>query len=158
MAGLDPSRRRICADLAHGSWSRALALSEPEAWEQRKTLFGFLKDPQIELNPLVEWAAQTTTQFDFLMDQLENLTVDLLRWSLSATVENPERYAWLNQDGGTALATHARKTLTKRGNISDARDFWIARAERLSQARQEALTPMNRKLLVQDVLIPWLET
>ena len=30
------------------------------------------------------------------------------------------------------------------------------RAERLARARQEALAPLNRKLLVQDLLLPWL--
>jgi hypothetical protein len=31
------------------------------------------------------------------------------------------------------------------------------RALRLARARQEALAPLNRKLLIQDLLLPWLQ-
>ena len=37
------------------------------------------------------------------------------------------------------------------------REFLVARAERMARARQEMLAPVNKKLLVQDILLPWLE-
>ena len=37
------------------------------------------------------------------------------------------------------------------------RSFLVERAERMARARQEMLAPVNKKLLAQDILLPWLE-
>ena len=64
---------------------------------------------------------------------------------------------WLNIDGAMALQNHSTFLTQRLGSIEGARTFWIARSERIAQARREALAPLNRKLLIQDVLMPWLE-
>ncbi|MBL7714614.1 MAG: AAA family ATPase [Bdellovibrionales bacterium] len=35
------------------------------------------------------------------------------------------------------------------------RQFWISSVIRISKARQESLSPVNRKILIQDILLPW---
>ena len=149
---IDPRRRTICARLAHGSWAKALAMADDEVWEERKILFDFLKSPHECVNPLLDWATQNPSHFDLLLDQLENLTWDLIRSTLASPVPN-----WVNEDGATALSAHAQAVIRAKGGRGEARNFWTARAERIATARQQSLAPLNRKLLVQDILLPWLE-
>ncbi len=149
----DPKRRQVCARLAQGSWSRALSLARDEAWDQRQTIFGFVQDPGSQLNALVDWAALAPANFDLLIDQLEQVAGELIRFSIA---EDPSCYAWINSDGAGALSAHAQAMTRKPGGIESARHFWTERAERLARARREALAPLNRKILVQDLLIPWL--
>jgi DNA polymerase III delta prime subunit len=157
LAGVSPDRARICAELAQGSWAKALGLANEEMWEHRQALFGFLKEPASQLSALVDWASQEPRHFDLLVDQLEQATCELIRWSVSPATANPEGYHWANADGRTALVHHAKSAVKRQGSVARARDLWIERSLRLARARQEALAPLNRKLLVQDLLLPWLE-
>jgi DNA polymerase-3 subunit delta' len=150
-AGVPEERRAICARLAQGSWGKALALAADEAWERRASVFRFLEQPGAELNALVDWAAQEPAHFELLLDQLEQVTADLITWSLS-----PEKAEWRNSDGARALARHAEAATRRFGSAAAARGFWTARADRLFRARQERLAPLNKKLLAQDLLLPWL--
>ena len=157
LSGINPQRRKISAELAQGSWSKALALSDDETWEHRQNVFAFLKEPASQLAALVDWASQEPRRFDLLVDQLEQLTGELIRWSVSPATNNPESYAWINADGKSALAGHANAVTKRHGSQAQAREFWLERAERMARARQESLAPLNRKLLIQDLLLPWLE-
>ncbi|MCM2321915.1 MAG: hypothetical protein NDJ90_01490 [Oligoflexia bacterium] len=151
-AGVAPARRAVCAQLAHGSWGKALELAQDESWEKRREIFELLVRPEDAISSLVDWAAAEPRNFDLLLSQLEQLTADLIRWSAGSTP--PDQYAWQNSDGKAALIQHA-KTLSQ-GGIPRARDFWLERAERIARARGEALAPLNRKVLIQDLLLPWL--
>ncbi|MGK5082266.1 hypothetical protein WDW37_03095 [Bdellovibrionota bacterium FG-1] len=152
---IDPQRAAVCAELAQGSWSKALSLAGDEGWGHRQTLFCFLKNPAEKINTLVDWASSAPNQFPLLVDQLEQLTSDLIRWSVSREVQRPESFPWSNSDGKTALIAHATAVSRRHGNVDRARDFWLDRAERLAEVRQESLAPLNRKILIQDLLLPW---
>lgn len=151
-AGVVGEKQKLGAALAGGSWGRALALASDEISENRQMLFDFLERPQGALSSLVDWAAQGDRSFNLLCDQLELLCLDLVRWSVS-----DEGYTWSNFDGAMALRNHTDLMLRMMKSREQARSFWLARAERIAQARREALTPVNRKLLIQDILVPWLE-
>ena len=118
---------------------------------QYKTLFAFIKTPSDQINPLVDWAALELENFTLLTDQLEYILHDLVSWSLA-----PENHVWVNADGRDSLIFHTTQGKKRFGTVEELRAFWLARAERLAQSRQEVLTPMNRKLLLQDLLLPWL--
>lgn len=154
-AGVPADRRDICAELAQGSWSQGLSLAEEETWENRRSMFAFLQDPSASVGGLLDWATADPSHFDLLVNQLEQITSDLIRWSL--TTESPDRYIWANIDGKVALAHHAKAMTRLRGGNAGARAFWLDRAERLAIVRQESLAPLNRKILTQDLLLPWLE-
>lgn len=156
-SGVSGDRARICAALAQGSWAKALGLANEEMWEHRQSLFGFLKEPASQLSALVDWASQDPRHFDLLVDQLEQATCELIRWSVSPSAADPDGYVWANADGRTALVHHAKLAVKRHGSVAQARELWIERSLRLARARQEALAPLNRKLLVQDLLLPWLE-
>jgi len=154
--GVSRDRAAICSELAHGSLVKAQAFADEEIWSQRKTFFAFLTEPQAHLNSLQDWAAADSSQFDLFLDQLESIALDLTRLTLGSNSSNPERHDWVNRDGTQALAKHASNAIRALGGVDQARNFWIARAQRLARARSEALTPVNRKLLIQDLLLPWL--
>jgi DNA polymerase-3 subunit delta' len=147
-------RQAVAAKLAQGSWTRAIKLADPEIWDQRAAVFRFLERPQVELNALVDWAAQEDSHFQFLLDQLEQASEDLIRWSTSR--EAAADYAWRNLDGQRSLEAHALDAIKRMGSAREAREFWTRRAERLFRARIESLAPLNRKLLIQDILIAWM--
>lgn len=151
-AGIAAERAQLCARLASGSWGKALKLAGDEAWEKRGEVLAFLTTPAAALHGLVDWATARPTHFDVLLDQLESLLADLLRAGASA-----EAPSWRNTDAARALAAHAERAAQRFGGAAGARAFWAARAERIGRARREALAPLNRKLLIQDVLMPWLE-
>lgn len=150
-ADIPKDRQKVCAEVAQGSWTKALRLADDEIWERRKDVFRFLEDPQAELNHLVDWASQDTAQLYLLLDQLEQVSSELIRWSV-----DPRNAQIASLDGRKAILTHAATLVKKLGSTEAARDFWFEQAERLFRARQEALAPLNKKLLVQDVLMPWL--
>jgi hypothetical protein len=153
-AGVPAERRPIAAELAQGSWGKALELSLEEHWDRRASIFQFLDDPAANLTPLVEWASQTPRQLELLLSQLEHVLSELMLWSAS---EQPlAGYRWKNVDGARALASHATKAAGARGGLSGARRFWSERAIRVGEIRRQALSPLNRKILAQDLLMPWL--
>ena len=148
-------KQKVSALLCEGSWGRALALATDDVLEHRQILFNFLERPQGVLGNLVDWAAQTPEKLGLLLDQLEMISLDLIRSSVSTQKADITL-------GSTSTESWRCKTtppiLSRRlGSMDRARDFWIARSERIAQARREALAPLNRKLLIQDVLMPWLE-
>lgn len=152
-SGILGEKQKVSALLCGGSWGRALALANDDVLEHRQILFNFLERPQGVLGNLVDWAAQTPEKLELLLDQLEMISMDLIRSSVSTH----QRSIWMNIDGATALQNHSTLLTQRLGSIESARNFWIARSERIAQARREALAPLNRKLLIQDVLMPWLE-
>jgi hypothetical protein len=152
-AGILGEKQKVAASLSQGSWGRALSLATEDTLEHRQMLFDFLERPQGALNLLVDWAAQTPEKLGLLFDQLELICLDLVRFSVS----EDQNYKWNNTDGATALKNHADSLHRKLGSMENVRAFWIARSERIAIARREALAPLNRKLLIQDILMPWLE-
>lgn len=154
-SGIPSDRAQITSDLAQGSWGKAWDLAQDDAWSRRKTLFDFLQDPPGMLNSILDWATLSSHEFNFLVDQMELLVFDLIRWSIH-TQNDSQKYLWLNQDAEVALSSHAKNVAKVMGSLEKARQFWLMRAERLAQVRQESLAPLNRKILIQDLLIPWL--
>ncbi len=153
---IPPERKILCSTLAQGSWSKALKLASDKTWEQRENLFHFFEKPQTELGPLLEWAALETKNFELLIDQLEQVLEDLIQWTLTAETHD-NNYFWKNTDGQKALTAHAQAVTSKLGSKANARAFWLKNADRIFRARQELQTPLNKKILIQDVLMPWLE-
>ena len=143
-------RLETCADLAQGSYRKALQVAENDAWDKRAVLFRFLDDPAAELTALTDWASSEDRNFRLLMDQFEQLLLDLV--SLEG---EPESYAWKNKDGSRTLGRHARAVIAQTGSTDIARAFWLERSERLFRMRQESLAPLNRKILAQDFLSGW---
>ena len=115
-----------------------------------------MDNPALELNALVDWASQDVGQFSLLLDQLEQLTRELIQSTLSGDAAGPAEHAWINSDGARILKAHTLRATQKLGGVAGAREFWTERSERMARARQEILAPLNKKLLAQDVLLPWL--
>lgn len=142
--------------LANGSFRRAEAFASDDTWERRQAVFEFIKEPATQLNALVDWAGASPGALRLLVDLLEALVADLVRWSLTEPAVAPAAYPWQQRDARAALLAQADQRLKASGSPAAARAFWLARAERLAETRALALTPVNRKLLVQELLIPWL--
>ncbi len=143
---LSDDKRRACATLAQGSWGKALRLADGDAWEQRLEVLYFLETPEAQLNALVDWASAEPGQLQTLLDQLEQALAELLRWSVDPAGTRLSH---------KALREHAEATTRRVGGAEAARDFWSRRATRVFAARSESLAPVNKKLLVQDLLLPF---
>lgn len=151
LARIAPERAKICAALSQGSMERALLFSKDAVWEQRKTIVQFLSDPGRHLQTLIDWASSDPAHFEVLLDLMEQSAANLVFWSAS---ENS--YAWPQEDLKSEFADHAKQVQKKLGGLAQARNFWIERNLHLSEIRLRATVPTNRKLLIQDLLLPWM--
>jgi DNA polymerase-3 subunit delta' len=150
-SGAPSDRHAVAIAQSQGSWRKAQALCEDETWDARKQLLKFIDEPQAELSALVDWAASEPSHFTLLLDQLEQMTAELIRWSLDPATINLSAL-----DSKKTLSQHAASLCKKLGSAEMAREFWFAQSERLFEARQTSLAPLNRKLLTQNLLMPWL--
>ena len=82
---------------------------------------------------------------DTLLDLLEQNTADIIR---RCTLQEPFQ--------SEELSYHFREVIRNSGDESTALSFWMDRAEGIAMARQESLAPVNRKLLIQNLLLPWI--
>jgi len=149
-AGISSERIPTCLDLAQGSWKKALSLGDEGLWEKREQVLKFLENPPEQLNTVLEWASNSADHFQQLLDLLEPLQLRLLQWSASATdLQSPHSF-------DRFLTSHLKYVGMHLRNLSRARDFWLNRAERLAKARHEITLPLNKKLLTQEILLPYL--
>lgn len=153
--GITASRAKVAAEMSQGSIGKALKLASDEVWERRKVICQFFDHPERELSSLVDWAASAPLHFELLLDQLSYFLLDLISWSLNS--QSRASYVWKNSDAHLYLESHAKMALEKLGGVHPARKFWLDRFERAMKARQESLAPVNRKILAQDILLPWLQ-
>lgn len=138
-------RHAVCATSAQGSWKKAIHLGDDEAWERRSAVLSFLENPASDLNSVLDWASKSTENLATLLDHLEQFSESLIRWTLAPETPLPR-----------ALAAHAKTLTQKFGSTTRAREFWIERSERMARMRQEMRAPLNKKLMVQDILLPYL--
>jgi hypothetical protein len=151
--GAEAGRARMAARLAQGSWMKSRALLQDETWERRRLIVQFLKSPASVFGDVVDWAAQEASHLEFLLDTLENLVADLVLKSVSGEGV----HAWRNADAASELQHHSQMATRKfGGSFSHARDFWSDRAQAICETRRRMSAPLNRKILVQDLLMPWL--
>jgi len=145
LSGVDSKRQKICSEFAQGSWRRAVELSSDEIWKQRSEILRFLKEPSTQLQPLIDWTSQEPSHFDILLDLLEQVTMELIRSSVSNDASS-----------SSELSSHIQQVIRTKGSVLAARSFWFDRAENIALTRQESQTPMNKKILIQNLLLPWL--
>jgi hypothetical protein len=152
-------RRATSIALAQGSWSRLKTWAQPEPWEGRELVLRFLEEPGAALGPLVDWAAQEPHRFDLLLEQLERFCAELVLRGVGATSSSGSAASLAGKTGGDpasekALRAHAARVTRRLGSAQAARAHWIEHARRLFRARIEAMAPLNRKVLIQDLLAP----
>ncbi|OFZ82986.1 MAG: hypothetical protein A2583_13185 [Bdellovibrionales bacterium RIFOXYD1_FULL_53_11] len=151
-ADVPRERMAACARLAHGSWRKAMALADDMSWTRRQSIMNFVARPAAGLSAIVDWAASGHQWMEFMLDQIELVAGDLV-----ALCTDGETGPLANCDHADILGKCCQDSIRKLGSKDAARAFWINRATRAFAARQEITTPLNAKLLAQDVLIPWLE-
>ncbi len=156
-SSLDAEKIKISAFLAQGSWERAMKWAHPDIWEKRKLLFTFLKNPISVFQTLLEWGSQDHTHFLQFLDLLELLVIEFLWWTLYPDQTAPLETLCIQTDGKSAMMTHWTH-MTQSFGMSHAQCFWITQAEHLFQARAIGFTSANRKLLIQNLLLPWIES
>ncbi len=138
---LSVERIPIAARLAQGSWKKALTLCSNASWESRQNLFYFLKNPSQQLVPFLESCAKDPKNFEFVLDCLEQVLDDLIGFSI-------KKDSCKNLDQREILLELAEKIKFDP----------IRYHARICKARAEAQTPVNRKILIQDLLFPWLDS
>ena len=142
-SGVPKERIPFCTQIGQGSWKRALRFASDEIWQQRSVFFQFFSNPGSVVSDLIDWTVEDKGHFDILLDFMEHVLAELIQGSL---------HDFASPD----LAAHVKWATRHFGGTSGARSFWFARIERVAQARQESSAPLNRKLLAQDILLPWL--
>lgn len=137
---------------AQGSLNAAITLLDEENWEKRIALFDFLDRPQSHLASLIDWASSEHERFRMLLDQLERILSDCIQ-----KIQNPHS-APLDSASKVRIEKHIQNVSKKLGSEELALRFFINRIERIFSLRREMNAPLNSKVLIQDLLIPWLHS
>ena len=138
-------RQDLCLQLGQGSWKRTLELADDTTWERRSQVLRFLENPPEHLNTLLEWASTNSESLGALLDFMEPLSVELL----SNSLQN-------RQPTDKFLTSHWKYVTMRLRTTAEQTQFWLERAERLALARKEIHLPLNKKLLAQEILLPYL--
>ena len=144
-AKLPPERQELCLQLGQGSWKRTLELADDSTWERRTQILKFLENPPEYLNAILDWASTGAESLTLLLDLLEPFHIELLTANFSG---KPVKDAF--------LTAHQKYVVMRLRDPALQTRFWMERAERLARARQEIRLPLNKKLLVQEILLPYL--
>jgi hypothetical protein len=94
---------------------------------------------------------------------MESIVSDLVGWSAHDASSPPGQpgagpaYGWVNSDHELALRKHAEIATESLAGPRNAREFWLDCFRRISETRKRSSAPLNRKLLAQEVLFPWVE-
>ncbi|MBU6374767.1 MAG: hypothetical protein KGQ59_02115 [Bdellovibrionales bacterium] len=142
---ISPDRQDLCLQLGQGSWKRTLELADDSTWDRRTQVLRFLENPPEQLNSILDWASTSAESLTLLLDLLEPLLMELLQSQLR---EQPLKDAF--------LTAHQKYVGMRLRDPVLQRNFWMGRAERMARARQEIRLPLNKKLLVQEILLPYL--
>lgn len=142
---LSPNEAPVLARMSHGSLTRLEEWKDPSAWEFRTLFFDFLKNPARNLNPLLDRASKDDRHYGLLLDLLESSTHDLLLLSSSSTESNRS----VHYDELKSLEQISQR-------YRNEFTFLLDRQEEISQARTYRSVPLNRKLAVQSLLLPWM--
>ncbi|MBN21242.1 MAG: hypothetical protein CL678_08130 [Bdellovibrionaceae bacterium] len=145
-------RISVASELSEGSYKKALELTEDDVWKSRQKLFRFLDNPFQEFSEISDWACQSEANFHLLLDQFEHFIEDCIRWTLQ-----PQSHQWKNTDGIESLCEHTKTVSKNFGSIENSRFFWMKRMKELSEMRKKSEAPLNRKILTQEILHPWIE-
>ena len=133
--GVSAARTEVVAKLSGGSLEQAIYLSEEDVWENRMSLFSFLKKPALHLNELLEKTVQDHKRANLVINQLETIALDL------ACANDP-----------LLDFTHSdQATLLKQIASQKPRAFWLRAAASAQDARGKLTTPVNKKILIHDL-------
>lgn len=145
--GISPGRAEVAAQLAQGSFGRAWEICQAELWSQRELLWKFLANPGEELGRVVDLSAKKVSHFRYFLDQLEWVTLDLLRWSFVDS-----NYQWFNRDGKKTLERVVQKSKEPKERM---REIWMEQAALIQTTRNRLHLPLNRRVLAQNVFLSW---
>jgi DNA polymerase III delta prime subunit len=146
-ARIPTERQELCLQLGQGSWKRTIELADDAIWERRSQVLKFLENPPEFLNMILDWASASTESMQLLLDLLEPLHLELISANLAG---RPVK--------DNSLTAHCKYLAMRMRDPLQHRAFWLERAERLARARHEIRLPLNKKLLAQEILLPYLLT
>ncbi len=147
-------RHQECAELSHGSWKKALVLGSDEAWDKHLQILSFFEDPKQAIPVLLNKSIQTNNDFLLFLDKLESLIYELINWSINENAALPIKG---RANLHSSLVKFLQNSSTKLCSIEELRWFLNEQIENLSKVRIKSSAPLNRKLLIQDLLLPWLK-
>lgn len=138
-------KAEVASRAAMGSLRRAFSFLEPETWELRNQLLGLLSNPVQDWMKLVDKLSSSQSQMILVFDLIESIMHDCLM-SLVRT-----DHTWVHQDQKAFLQQWLE---SKQITTSDLELI----LQRIAENRPKILLPLNSKLLVQQTLIPLLES
>jgi DNA polymerase III delta prime subunit len=146
-ARVPAERQELCLQLGQGSWKRTIELADDAIWERRSLVLKFLENPPEFLNQVLDWASAGAESMQLLIDLMEPLHLELISANLAG---KPVK--------DNSLTAHCKYLGMRMRDPLQHRAFWLERAERLARARQQIRLPLNKKLLAQEILLPYLLT
>lgn len=139
-------RAKFASRAAQGSLSRALQFLNPEVWDMRNLLLGYLTHPAKEWMPLVDRLSSSQREMSMGLDLLESIFHDLLQFNVKNS-----RSDWAHEDQKEFLIQWYEKHALNQMRILSVLDS-------IAEKRRFVPMTLNAKLLAQEILNPLLET
>lgn len=146
-ARIPPERQGLCLQLGQGSWKRTLELAQEATWDRRGLVLQFLANPPEFLTELLNWAIGSAESMEMLLDLLEPLLLEIVAANLAGSAPRDK-----------SLTAHCKYVGMRLRDPSQQRRFWLDRAEALVRVRGRERLPLNKKVLAQEILLPYLLT
>ncbi len=158
-ADLRPEERQGIVLSSQGSLKRAWAGLDGKSRLQRQQVRAFWQDPGAHFAAVLEWASLDAASLSFLLDECEvflwQLTLTLTPALVGSSAQQ-QRAGGSGGEGGSGVGLGGAwlERLQSAGGWESFRDQqW----EGVQRARKKLASPVNRKLLAQEVLMVWWE-
>lgn len=157
------SDQGIAADIAHraarladGSLSAAEAYLDPQRLEKRREFFSLLRDARGKSQTWVDWGSKEAMNLPLLLDWIERALLDLQEWSLSPLFETPRAFDWKRNPESDEMGALADSLRRKHPRPKELLGKLGEALTPVLHYRPKLQVPLNRKVVVQEVLSPWI--
>ena len=90
-----------------------------------------------------------------LLVEDESMLLEMYRMAFTGGSFQLELVIALN--GKEALEKHVQQLEKKLTTSKQKQNFWISRIHDISKTRKKISLPLNKKILIQELLFPWIE-
>lgn len=143
---ISPENQELLIYLSQGSLKKFKDMLNPQFLENRKKLISFFKSPELYFNELIDLAAKNNQDFIQLIDQLDLICSDFILMHASS---NSSLRPLHNKDFVDFITSTSK-------NFDDIRPKVFDLLENQQEIRSRLHLPLNKKLLAQSLLTPWI--
>jgi len=148
--GVEEEKANLIAHLSSGNLDKAADMAEGDYWNHRQNIAAVLSNSNSAANTLIEFAGKNVAHLNQIIDQLELIVKDGLLLVTNQDHSNTQPHL-VNKDLETSINKFIKSSKKHQTSL-----FWFDRFRDIQEIRHKIHAPLNRKILSQELIIPWL--